>query len=493
MIMVASCQAQAHGAAIDIRELNRKALVSVEKSLEAHGGRQLADTLRLSMTVVSDFINEGQSVAAVAPFETYPVRVQVKIDQPARKIRVDFSSAIAGGFRFVDQTVLKNGKGYSIDPLLKTYQETETEPFLFDLLFPHRRLLQALQNAASLRFVGNTSERDTIEAVSYATSTGQVWTLYIDRNTHLLRKLGQVLPMGIYGDGYREYEFLQYRKFDSVVLPSRLVLRNFNSVHEVVENTYTYQDVTTDVHFDPKELELPDGLAKADYSYRGSFKLNELAKDVYLLENITETDGQWSYNVLFVVFNDFVLVAEAPSSSAVSEKVLQKIRAVAPGKPVRYLVQSHHHGDHIGGIRPYVAEDVTILAGPALVPLIERISSAPFSLNPDRLLKKPAKPVIEAVEKSKTIRDQNHEVIIYNIGPSPHSREMLLTYLPSQRILYQSDMINEGEYPKNETTQHFLDKTKELNLDIQILVGLHGKAVRSPRYATQTSGIPRDF
>lgn len=139
LIMVAFSQAPAHGPAIDIRELNRKALVSVERSLEAHGGRQLADSLRLSMTVVSDFINEGQSVAALAPFETYPLRVQVKMDQPSRKIRVDFSSAIAGGFRFVDQTVLKNGKGYSIDPLLKTYQETEAEPFALDLLFPHRR------------------------------------------------------------------------------------------------------------------------------------------------------------------------------------------------------------------------------------------------------------------------------------------------------------------------------------------------------------------
>lgn len=175
------------------------------------------------------------------------------------------------------------------------------------------------------------------------------------------------------------------------------------------------------------------------------------------------------------VFNDFVLVAEAPASSAVSEKVLQKIREIGRGKPVRYIVQSHHHSDHIGGIRPYIAEGVTILAGPALIPLIEKIASAPFSLNPDRLLKKPAKPVIEAVEKSKTVRDQNHEVIVYNIGPSPHSREMLLTYLPSQKILYQSDMINEGEYPANESTQHFLDKVKELNLDIQILVGLHGK------------------
>lgn len=464
----------AYSAQTDVRELNWKGIATIEKSLKAHGGRELTDTLRLSMTVVSNFVNEGQSVAPIGPFESYPWKAQIKIDQPAGLISIETSSAIAGDFRFTDHTILKDGRGYSINPLRKTYQETQGDHWILDFVFPHRRLLQALENAPSLRWIDNNK----MEAVSYATSSGQLLTLFIDPKTHLIRKLAHVLPMGIYGDGYREYEFDHYRKFNSLLLPGRMVMRSHNTVHGVSENIYEYQDVTTDVHFDPKELDLPTGLAKADYSYRGTFKLNELSKDVYLIENVSETTGQWSYNVLFVVFDDFVLVAEAPVNSAVSEKVLDKIRETAPGKKVRYIVQSHHHSDHIAGIRPYIAEGTTILAGPRLVPLIEKIVSAPFSFNPDRLMKQPVKPVIEPVSKTKTIRDANHEVSLYNIGPSPHARDMLITYLPAQKILYQSDLINEGEYPENETTRHFWNNVKEMNLEIRICAGLHGKIVR---------------
>ncbi|HJZ11112.1 MAG TPA: hypothetical protein VJ521_03125, partial [Acidobacteriota bacterium] len=298
--------------------------------------------------------------------------------------------------------------------------------------------------------------------------------------THLVQRFQQVVSMGINGDGCREYEFHNYTSVRGVKVPQRIVIRNHNAVHGLIENVYNVQDLSPDALFDSKELELPAGFKKADYGYRGSFKVNELSKDVYVLENVTETTGQWSYNVFFVVFDEFVLVAEAPVSSSVSEKVLAKIHEIAPGKKIRYLVQSHHHGDHIGGIRPYIADQVTILAGPGMIPFIEKIAAAPFLLNPDRLSHQPQRPVLEAVAASKIVEDGNHRAVVYNVGPSPHARDMLIVHLPEEKILYQSDLINDGEYPANKTTEHFLQKLKDLNIQANRVVGLHGKIVSRP-------------
>ena len=58
---------------------------------------------------------------------------------------------------------------------------------------------------------------------------------------------------------------------------------------------------------------------------------------------------------------NLITVVEAPSSDERSYAVIAEIKRVIPGKPIRYLVTTHHHFDHISGIRNYVAEGATIV------------------------------------------------------------------------------------------------------------------------------------
>jgi glyoxylase-like metal-dependent hydrolase (beta-lactamase superfamily II) len=453
----------------------RRGLRAVERSLEAHGGRAAFDALRLSITVRGDLVNEGQSVRAEAPFETYPARIEVALDAPARRTRVEQRSSIAGGFVFTDVTDLRDGEGFSLTPELRTYREVASEPAVLGRLLPHRVFLLALENRASIRWIG---EGGGEEIVSFAAENGRISQLRLDAATDLLRAEDQVLPLGAWGDGRRELIYEGYRRVADVQLPASLRIRTHSSVHGVVESSYRYEAATSDVRLDPGPPEVPEGYARADYSYRGAFAVRELAEDVYLLENVTSSTRQWSYNVLVVVLDEFVLVGEAPVGSGISEAVLAKIRELAPGKPVRYLVQSHHHGDHLGGIRAYVAEGTIILAGASAAPLIEKIAAAPFDLDPDRLHGAPRRPVVEVVEGSRTIRDARHEVVVHNLGPGPHAQEMLVVHLPRERILYQADLVNDGEYPENETTRDFFVKAAGLGLEFDVLAGLHGRIRR---------------
>ena len=74
-----------------------------------------------------------------------------------------------------------------------------------------------------------------------------------------------------------------------------------------------------------------------------------MAEGVYFGEGV-------GMNNMWVEFEDFILVAEGPNNEVQSLEVLRQIRETVGDKPIRYLVTSHHHSDHTGGIRTYAAE-----------------------------------------------------------------------------------------------------------------------------------------
>jgi Metallo-beta-lactamase superfamily len=122
---------------------------------------------------------------------------------------------------------------------------------------------------------------------------------------------------------------------------------------------------------------------------RGGFgaNVNKLGDDVYWVRA--------PYNSFFMVFNDYVLVVEAPLNDLLSQQTIADIKKVAPGKPIRYLVVTHAHHDHIGGVRGFVAEGATIVTALGVRSEIERLVAEPHSLNPDSLSLHPASLTIE--------------------------------------------------------------------------------------------------
>ena len=64
-------------------------------------------------------------------------------------------------------------------------------------------------------------------------------------------------------------------------------------------------------------------------------------------------------------------MAEAPMHELRSEVVIDWIERTFPGKPITYVIATHHHTDHSAGLRAYVArgaaavvhEDAKVLLG----------------------------------------------------------------------------------------------------------------------------------
>jgi len=167
----------------------------------------------------------------------------------------------------------------------------------------------------------------------------------------------------------------------------------------------------------------------------------KIADDVYMLNGL----NGGTHNIMFVAFNDYVLVIEAPEQiiyGSNSVQALTKIKETVPGKPIKYLVLTHHHSDHAGGFREYVAEGATIVTAPGNKTFLEQVAKLESSLLPQTAWSK--KPLmIETVQNKKRVfEDDKHRVELYDVGPNPHAKEMLIAYLPKEKILFQADMLN---------------------------------------------------
>jgi hypothetical protein len=90
------------------------------------------------------------------------------------------------------------------------------------------------------------------------------------------------------------------------------------------------------------------------------------------------------------------------------------------------------------------------------------------------------KMMIEVVENKKRVfQDDKHLVEFYDVGPNPHANEILIAYLPKQKILFQADMLNpapNGSIPiAQDVTLSFSEKLQQLGLDVEKIYGVHGR------------------
>jgi flavorubredoxin len=162
-----------------------------------------------------------------------------------------------------------------------------------------------------------------------------------------------------------------------------------------------------------------------------------------------------------------------------SVQALQKIKETVPNKPIKYLVLTHHHSDHAGGFREYVAEGATIVTTSNTRTFLEKASATQSSLLPK--LSQQKKLTIETIaNKKRVFQDDKHVVEIYDIGPNPHANEILVAYLPKEKILFQADLLNaapNGTIPiAQDATVSFSERLQQLGLEVEKIYGVHGRA-----------------
>ena len=157
------------------------------------------------------------------------------------------------------------------------------------------------------------------------------------------------------------------------------------------------------------------------------------------------TTGGGSYDSLIIDFKDHIMMLEAGQNEARALAYIAEAKKLIPNKPIRYVMNTHPHSDHTGGLPALVAEGAIIITQKNNQTFFERALNTPRTLLTDTLAKNPKKAVVEAVDSKKVYSDGNHTVEMYHIYPAPHSNGLLVAYLPKEKVLFQGDFSLPGE------------------------------------------------
>jgi glyoxylase-like metal-dependent hydrolase (beta-lactamase superfamily II) len=188
------------------------------------------------------------------------------------------------------------------------------------------------------------------------------------------------------------------------------------------------------------------------------------------------TTGPGSYDSVIVEFKDYIMMLEAGQSVARATAYVAETKKLIPNKPIRYVMNTHPHSDHTGGLPVLVEEGATIITQKNNEQFLEKALNTPRTLLDDPLAKNPKKAKIEAVAEKKVFSDGTRTVELYHVSPVPHSNGLMIAYLPKEKILFQGDFsVNPGE-PANDHVKALVPILEKLNLDFDRYINVHTSA-----------------
>jgi len=189
-------------------------------------------------------------------------------------------------------------------------------------------------------------------------------------------------------------------------------------------------------------------------------------------------------------------VFDAPYGELQSRWVIDAAKAKYPGKPIRYIVVTHHHMDHAGGLRTYVADGATVVVPSESLDYFQKVIAAPHTVVPDDLTKNPRTPVVYGVFENMTIKDDTSEVRVYNLSAvsaatadrvaNPHVDGMLLGHVMGSNLVYVTDLISPRGTPiaRSEATIAVGNTLREFDVEGPVtFVGGHGGTVKQAEMA----------
>ena len=308
------------------------------------------------------------------------------------------------------------------------------------------------------------------------------------------------IPNPVYGDMDYEMRYTQYKDVGGVKFPMLLHVHHGDPRLNPAHNYYEYKVSDVKVNVPVAAIPVPDVVKNATL-VPVRVESTKLADGVWLL-------GGGTHNSMLVEFKDFVAVVDAPNNEERSLAVLAEVEKLTPGKHVRYLVNTHHHMDHMGGIRTYLSQGTTIVTHESNKDYYLEIPfyPAPWTLKPDRMAmfnpmymisRRPAPIETVGGETRGTaqyvvtdgvkmlqifhVQDMSYELGNPSYRQGNHSQDMLIAFLPKEKILFNADLYSppaQGAPPPaaTATSRTLYQNMLKWKLDVAQHVGAHGRA-----------------
>ena len=336
---------------------------------------------------------------------------------------------------------------------------------------PHLLLGEVIGNTASVRALADTLITGRMHhVVSYTPADRRTpLHLFIDGSSGFLEKVAHDVEFPGIGQTRLTLEFVRYAPHTQLrFAPTGHVLRLAGArVQEVRYTHLKVNEASSDTAF-----QLPEDL-RPFVSEPGTVR--RVAPGVFVVESLE------GFNMMFVEFRDFVLAVEAPAShptiaglpvenprgsAGIARAFIDKIEHTVPGKPIRYVAVTHFHSDHAGGVPAFLAREATVLTTPKNRAFFERLTQTTNG--------------VETIAGKRVVTDGEQIVELIDVGPNPHTDEMLVVHLPRHGILFQGDLFyfsGESTFPDRGRLgimRHFAQWLERNRLEPRRIYGVHG-------------------
>lgn len=224
-----------------------------------------------------------------------------------------------------------------------------------------------------------------------------------------------------------------------------------------------------------------------------AMELVKVSDHVYYVQGAagTPTENQgFISNAGFVVTSEGVVVFDALGTPSLAHKLVQKIRTVT-NLPIKRVVVSHYHADHIYGLQIFKAMGAEIWAPDGAQEYLNsesarsrlderRVSLYPW-VNDDTRVIAP-----DLYLDKRTAFSVGNVDFVINVLGGAHSDGDLTLYVENDRVLFSGDIIFEGRvaYLGDSDTKVWLQTL--IKMETSKLVALipgHGPAARDPNKA----------
>jgi glyoxylase-like metal-dependent hydrolase (beta-lactamase superfamily II) len=295
---------------------------------------------------------------------------------------------------------------------------------------------------------------------------------------NLVERVQTLVPNPVRGDMNQEGEYTQWRDVDGVKFPGNFHHHtdwddetqppNYNGGHNSL--TFTVKDIKVNAC---ANIPVPEAVAKATVP-PVTVETTKLAEGVYYL-----TGG--SHHSLAIEMRDHIVVVDTPQNEARAAAVLAKAKETIPNKPIRYVVTSHHHWDHLGGIRTAIDEGATIVTHQSNKSFLERVAKTPHTLGPDRLAASRKAVRIMTIGDRGQLTDGTRTIELHRLQNLEHTGDLLVVYLPKEGIIAEPDAFTPPAQPTGTLIAPAMPFAKALydhiqrnKLNVQVIVPFHG-------------------
>jgi glyoxylase-like metal-dependent hydrolase (beta-lactamase superfamily II) len=301
---------------------------------------------------------------------------------------------------------------------------------------------------------------------------GNKFAIFIDRQTRLPVRIEKIEYHSMLGDAVYGTELSDWRAVDGLMLPMRSQWK--------IDGRWPLTDfrfAKASVNADAGDLAAPPAVRTAQ----------PLAPPVINVTSEEIAPGVWylagqSHHSVAIEMRDHLLLVEAPQSDARTLAVIEKAGALRPGKPVRAVINTHHHFDHAGGVRAAISAGLPVITHERNKAFFEEVAGRRHSIVADALAKSPRPAQIQGVGARTVLSDGARNVEIHHIRGNRHAETLLMVYLPAEKLLIEADVYSPPA--PNATTvfpapfaANLVENIDRLGLVVDRIVPIHGTVV----------------